>query len=156
MLSPKQNKFAIIYANGEITSTAAARLAGYAEGSASTQGSRLLQNEEVCGVIEEHRKNIASMAGWTRAKVISELGRVFEASMSDANWAGANQSLILISTIGGMVPSAMDRKVNVQVSFEDLLQRTSPSKDITPGSARLSQEKRDPPDFGQISDAEPE
>ena len=130
-LTPQQNRFALLYSQGEYNATECARLAGYK--SPSAQGSRLLTHEGIRRVVESHQKNLIEASGWTESRVIKELAEVHRLALADQAWTPAINALKQI----GAWPSTSH--VKVDVAFEDLLSR---ALDVTPGPVRLSQDSR--------------
>ena len=136
-LTPQQNRFALLYSQGELNATECARLAGYK--SPSAQGARLLTHEGIRRVVESHQKNLIEASGWTESRVIKELAEVHRLALADQAWTPAINALKQIGDWLGMAHRTSTSHVKVDVAFEDLLSR---ALDVTPGPVRLSQDSR--------------
>jgi phage terminase small subunit len=101
--------------------------------SAGIKANRLLKSDRICKQIEGFKRQISLASGWHKARVISEIERVYEASMQDDSHQTALKSLELISRLCNFMP---EKNTNVAVShsFEALLKRVDKPmlKDVTP------------------------
>src|SRR5262245_23928372 len=106
----KHEAFAQHVAKG-VSGTEAAKLAGYAEGSAHVTASRLLRKANILSRIEDVRKHITEMAttssGISKAWVISRLKENAEKGMAEGQRTPAIRALELIGKELGMF---VDRK----------------------------------------------
>ena len=94
-LKIRQEKFCqayIMYRNA----TESAKIAGYSEGSAHTQGHRLLQREDIRERIEELEKEIE-----TRIDVVSEIENQYTYAKNNGHTNSAIKALELLSRVRG-------------------------------------------------------
>ena len=139
-LTPKQHKFAILYAenDGSLSGGAICKRAGYS--GTSDQCKRLLDNSSICGVIETHRNDIRIASGYSKARLIRELDQIKIECIADRNYIQALQSLKQISdTLGFNDKTTTTKQISVNLSFEELLARSG-AKDITPDAVAISQD----------------
>lgn len=81
-LNVKQIRFVVAYCDSG-NATEAAKSAGYAADSAHTQGSRLLQNDEIKDAIKERERELASAAGLNVQWVLDQWRRIAEADPNE-------------------------------------------------------------------------
>ena len=81
-LTDKQRRFVDEYLI-DLNATAAARRAGYAEGSASVEGCRLLVKDKIKRLVAEKRRQVADRAEISVARVLEEYRRIAFADLRD-------------------------------------------------------------------------
>ena len=81
-LTDKQRRFVEEYLI-DLNATAAARRAGYAEGSASVQGCRLLADDKIKRLIAEKRREVAEYAEVSVVRILEEYRRIAFADLRD-------------------------------------------------------------------------
>ena len=141
LLTPKQHKFAILYAEngGTMSGGMICKKSGYA--GTSDQCKRLLENKVICRVIESHRNDIQILSGYSRARMVRELNDIKTRCMSDNNYGQALQSLKQIGDVLHLTDKTTTTKqISLNLSFEELLAR-SKAIDITPTDDVQSSEK---------------
>ena len=144
LLTPKQHKFAILYAEngGTMSGGMICKKAGYS--GTSDQCKRLLDNKVICGVIESHRNDIQILSGYSRARMVRELNDIKTSCISDNNFGQALQSLKQISDVLHFADKTTTTKqISLNLSFEELLAR-SKAIDITPTDDVQSSENTSP------------
>ena len=126
-LKPKHYLFIAHIIRGE-SATQAAINAGFSEKAARTQGSRLLQNEDIKKELEKQ----LNVAGLTPERIIQELYDLYEEAKANGSYGPAKDIMQLIARHNGMFQDL--RKVEHKHSheFEQLLSATRSTKDITP------------------------
>ena len=132
LLTPKQHKFAILYAEngGTMSGGMICKKSGYA--GTSDQCKRLLENKGICRVIESHRNDIQILSGYSRARMVRELNDIKTRCMSDNNYGQALQSLKQIGDVLHLTnKTTTTKQISLNLSFEELLAR-SRAIDITP------------------------
>ena len=132
LLTPKQHRFAILYAEngGAMSGGAICKKAGYS--GTSDQCKRLLDNDSICGVIETHRNDIRIASGYSKSRMIRELDSIKSRCVADNNYGQALQSLKQISDVLHLADKMTTTKqLSLNLSFEELLAR-SKAIDITP------------------------
>ena len=82
MLTPKKRLFAAEYAVDK-NATRAAQAAGYSERTAKSQGSRLLTDVDVQGLIAKHAQDSIEAAGMKAETILAEVGRLATVDMRD-------------------------------------------------------------------------
>ena len=144
LLTPKQHKFAILYAEngGTMSGGMICKKSGYA--GTSDQCKRLLENKVICRVIESHRNDIQILSGYSRARMVRELNDIKTRCMSDNNYGQALQSLKQIGDVLHLTDKTTTTKqISLNLSFEELLAR-SKAIDITPTDDVQSSDKTSP------------
>ena len=126
-LKPKHYLFIAHIIRGE-SATQAAINAGFSEKAARTQGSRLMQNEDIKKELEKQ----LNVAGLTPERIIQELYDLYEEAKANGSYGPAKDIMQLIARHNGMIQDL--RKVEHKHSheFEQLLSATRSTKDITP------------------------
>ena len=126
-LKPKHYLFIAHIIRGE-SATQAAINAGFSEKAARTQGSRLMQNEDIKNELEKQ----LNVAGLTPERIIQELYDLYEEAKANGSYGPAKDIMQLIARHNGMFQDL--RKVEHKHSheFEQLLSATRSTKDITP------------------------
>ena len=126
-LKPKHYLFIAHIIRGE-SATQAAINAGFSEKAARTQGSRLMQNEDIKKELEKQ----LNVAGLTPERIIQELYDLYEEAKANGSYGPAKDIMQLIARHNGMFQDL--RKVEHKHSheFEQLLSATRSTKDITP------------------------
>ena len=126
-LKPKHYLFIAHIIRGE-SATQAAINAGFSEKAARTQGSRLMQNED----IKEELEKQLNVAGLTPERIIQELYNLYEEAKANGSYGPAKDIMQLIARHNGMFQDL--RKVEHKHSheFEQLLSATRLTKDVTP------------------------
>ena len=143
-LTPKQYRFAILYAEngGTMSGGAICKKAGYS--GTSDQCKRLLDNDSICGVIETHRNDIRIASGYSKSRMIRELDSIKTRAMSEGQITQALQSLKQISDVLHLADKMTTTKqISLNLSFEELLAR-SKAIDITPIDDVQSSDKTSP------------
>ena len=157
LLTPKQYKFAILYAEngGTMSGGMICKKAGYS--GTSDQCKRLLDNKAICRVIESHRKDIQILSGYSKARMVRELDNIKTRSLSAGQVGQALQSLKQISDILHFADKTTTTKqISLNLSFEELLARAR-AIDITPIDDVQSQDNTSPAFLSQVpTDAEPD
>ena len=131
-LTPKQYRFAILYAEngGTMSGGAICKKAGYS--GTSDQCKRLLDNDSICRVIETHRNDIRIASAYSKSRMIRELDSIKTRCVADNNYGQALQSLKQISDVLHLADKMTTTKqISLNLSFEELLAR-SKAIDITP------------------------
>ena len=131
-LNTKQAKFCAYYIE---TGNAfeSAKKAGYSHSTANNATALLIRkNEGIAERIKESEQNIITASNWNKAKIISELERVYSLALADNQLTNANKTLQLLAQITNAMPSAQTKEINHTVKFERLL------KDISPQTATIS------------------
>ena len=131
-LNTKQAKFCAYYIE---TGNAfeSAKKAGYSHSTANNATALLIRkNEGIAERIKESEQNIITASNWNKAKIISELERVYSLALADNQLTNANKTLQLLAQITNAMPNATTKEINHNVKFETLL------KDITPQTAMIS------------------
>ena len=126
-LKPKHYLFIAHIIRGE-SATQAAINAGFSEKAARTQGSSLMQNEDIKKELEKQ----LNVAGLTPERIIQELYDLYEEAKANGSYGPAKDIMQLIARHNGMFQDL--RKVAHKHSheFEQLLSATRSTKDITP------------------------
>ena len=126
-LKPKHYLFIAHIIRGE-SATQAAINSGFSEKAARTQGSRLMQNED----IKEELEKQLNVAGLTPERIIQELYDLYEEARANGSYGPAKDIMQLIARHNGMFQDL--RKVEHKHSheFEQLLSATRSTKDVTP------------------------
>ena len=126
-LKPKHYLFIAHIIRGE-SATQAAINAGFSEKAARTQGSRLMQNEDIKKELEKQ----LNVAGLTPERIIQELYDLYEEAKANGSYGPAKDIMQLIARHNGMFQDL--RKVEHKHSheFEQLLSATRSTKDVTP------------------------
>jgi hypothetical protein len=140
LLTPKQYRFAILYAEngGTMSGGAICKKAGYS--GTSDQCKRLLDNDSICRVIDTHRNDIRIASGYSKSRMIRELDSIKTRSMSEGHITQALQSLKQISDILHFADKmSTTKQISLNLSFEELLAR-SKAIDITPTDDVVSEE----------------
>ena len=101
-LQPQQQKFLDNYINGDMTQTAAARAAGYAN--PNVRAVQLLNNPVVRERMEEMRNDLQAKYGVTIAKSIRDLQIIRDRALSEGNYSAAIKAE---ETLGGLILKAM-------------------------------------------------
>ena len=144
LLTPKQHRFAILYAEngGAMSGGAICKKAGYS--GTSDQCKRLLDNDSICRVIEAHRNDIRIASGYSKSRMIRELDSIKTECIADHNYIQALQSLKQITDILHFADKmSTTKQISFNLSFEELLAR-SKAIDITPTDVVESSEKTSP------------
>ena len=144
LLTPKQHRFAILYAEngGTMSGGAICKKAGYS--GTSDQCKRLLDNDSICRVIEAHRNDIRIASGYSKSRMIRELDSIKTECIADNNYIQALQSLKQITDILHFADKmSTTKQISFNLSFEELLAR-SKAIDITPTDVVESSEKTSP------------
>ena len=144
LLTPKQYRFAILYAEngGTMSGGAICKKAGYS--GTSDQCKRLLDNDSICRVIEAHRNDIRIASGYSKSRMIRELDSIKTECIADRNYIQALQSLKQISDILHFADKMTTTKqISLNLSFEELLAR-SKAIDITPDDVVVSEDCTSP------------
>lgn len=100
-LTGRQAAFADAYA-GLDNAAAAARQAGYAEGSAKVTGSRLLTNANVLARIEAQRKVRDRARALDRQVILGRLEETWQAAMDAGRFHAAMQALRMMAELAGL------------------------------------------------------
>ncbi len=88
-LTPKQSRFVAEYLI-DLNATQAAIRAGYAPGSATVEGSRLLANAKVAAAVAARQKKIAEKLSISVEKIVAELAKIGFADIRKAvKWNGS-------------------------------------------------------------------
>jgi hypothetical protein len=144
LLTPKQYKFAILYAEngGTMSGGMICKKSGYS--GTSDQCKRLLDNSSICRVIEAHRNDIRIASGYSKSRMIRELDSIKTVCIADHNYVQALQSLKQITDILHFADKMTTTKqISLNLSFEELLAR-SKAIDITPTDVGQSSETTSP------------
>jgi phage terminase small subunit len=131
-LTPQQAKFCSYYIESG-NAFASAKKAGYSDSTANNATSLLIRkNEGIARRIKESEQNIITATNWNKARIISELERVYSLALADNQLTNANKTLQLLAQITSAMPNAQTKEINHNVKFESLL------KDITPINKTIS------------------
>jgi len=133
-LTPQQARFVQYYIETSNAKQSAIK-AGYSEASAKNANA-LLQNVVIRGKIEEHENFLIKSSGWNKARLVAEMEGVYHKAMADDQLKTALQSLELIGKTIGVNPST--KTMEVKHSFEQLLDKSQPTKDITPQAPAIT------------------
>ena len=128
-LNPQQSLFVQYYLESG-NMTASALKAGYSESTAKNASSALMKNTLIQGKLREHESFIVKSAGWSKARLVSEIEGVFQLALASEELGTALKSLELIGKVMNVTPSA--KTMQVKHTFESLLDQSIPAKDITP------------------------
>ena len=133
-LNAKQAKFCAYYIETG-NAFASAKKAGYSHSTANNATALLIRkNEGIAERIKESEQNIITASNWNKAKIISELERVYSLALADNQLTNANKTLQLLAQITNAMPNATTKEINHTVKFESLL------KDITPQYQTVTQQ----------------
>ena len=131
-LNPQQQKFVLLYAQGDLSATECARQCGYSTPKQS--GHRLVGT--FGGEIQAHQNNLAIASGWTQSRVIAEATTVYERAMAEGHLKTGLDVLTRIHEwLGHAQPKTITHKHTH--AFEDLLTRARNPRDITPALDQL-------------------
>ena len=133
-LTPQQARFVQYYIETSNAKQSAIK-AGYSEASAKNANA-LLQNVVIRGKIEEHENFLIKSSGWNKARLVAEMEGVYHKAMADDQLKTALQSLELIGKTIGVNPST--KTMEVKHSFEQLLDKSQPIKDISPQAPAIT------------------
>jgi hypothetical protein len=133
-LTPQQARFVQYYIETSNAKQSAIK-AGYSEASAKNANA-LLQHVVIRGKIEEHENFLIASSGWSKARLVAEMEGVYHKAMADDQLKTALQSLELIGKTIGVNPST--KTMEVKHSFEQLLDKSQPTKDITPQAPAIT------------------
>ena len=133
-LTPQQARFVQYYIETSNAKQSAIK-AGYSEASAKNANA-LLQNVVIKGKIKEHEIFLVKSSGWSKARLVAEMEGVYHRAMADDQLKTALQSLELIGKTIGVNPST--KTMEVKHSFEQLLDKSQPTKDITPQAPAIT------------------
>lgn len=134
-LNPQQIRFVQYYVESGNAKQSALK-AGYSESTADNANSALLKNEGIVGKIKEHEIFLVKSSGWNKARLVAEMEGVYHRAMADDQLKTALQSLELIGKTIGVNPST--KTMEVKHSFEQLLDKSQPTKDITPQAPAIT------------------
>ena len=134
-LNPQQSRFVQYYIESG-NMTASALKAGYSETSAKNASNFLMKNPLIQGKLREAEAFIVKSAGWSKARLVSEIEGVFQQALASEELGTALKSLELIGKIINVTPSA--KTMQVKHTFESLLDQSIPAKDITPQQPEIT------------------
>ena len=130
-LNVKQTKFCAYYFE---TGNAfeSAKKAGYSDSTANNANAILVNHRGIQDRLQKLERELITATNWNKARIISELERVYSLALADNQLTNANKTLQLLAQITNAMPSAQTKEINHTVKFERLL------KDITPQTAMIS------------------
>lgn len=117
-VTPKEHQFVLAYLETGKAGLSA-KLAGYSEKSCDVQGHRLLKKEKIKKQIDLQTKHLANMAGWNKARVISELELLYNHALDDQSFNTCKDILTLLGKECGLFKDK--KEVKHQHSFEEHL-----------------------------------
>jgi len=82
--------------------------------------------------LQKLEQELITATNWNKARIISELERVYSLALADNQLVSASKTLQLIAQLTNAMPSAQTKEINHTVKFERLL------KDISPQTAMIS------------------
>ena len=130
-LNAKQTKFCAYYFE---TGNAfeSAKKAGYSDSTANNANAILVNHRGIQDRLQKLERELITATNWNKARIISELERVYSLALADNQLTNANKTLQLLAQITNAMPNATTKEINHNVKFETLL------KDITPQTAKIS------------------
>ena len=130
-LTPQQAKFCSYYIESGNAYESAIK-SGYTKSTANNATSALVKNEGIAERIKKNEDDFIRASNWNKARIISELERVYSLALADNQLTNANKTLQLLAQITSAMPNATTKEINHNVKFESLL------KDITPINKTIS------------------
>ena len=132
-LTPQQAKFCSYYIESGNAYESAIK-SGYSKSTANNATKALVKNEGIAERIKNNERDLIRASNWNKARIISELERVYSLALADNQLTNANKTLQLLAQITNAMPNATTKEINHTVKFESLL------KDITPQYQTVTQQ----------------
>jgi len=132
-LTPQQARFCSYYIESGNAYESAIK-SGYSKSTANNATKALVKNEGIAERIKNNERDLIRASNWNKARIISELERVYSLALADNQLTNANKTLQLLAQITNAMPNATTKEINHTVKFESLL------KDITPQYQTVTQQ----------------
>ena len=126
-LSVKEHKFVAGIIKG-LSATQSAKDAGYSESNAHNVGSKLLKEDYINREIERQ----LNVAGFSPERILAELWDLYSESKANGSYGPAKDILVLLGRNINMFQDVRKTQSTVTHQFEQLLDATNKTKDITP------------------------
>lgn len=142
-LTPKREAFAREYVAQGGNGAKAARLAGYAVGSAAQRAHELVTNSDVATAVDRYRARVLARSDLSVDQVIGDIREIAAEAQDDGQWAAALKGQQMLGQILGMW---VERSVSLNVTASEAhlaalvaiaRKRDAEPLDITPKAVRI-------------------
>ena len=132
-LSIKEQMFCNEYIKNGNNGTKAVISAGYAEGSASVQQTRLLKKARIQRELERQQNFQLKANSITRNEIIQAQYELYLLARANEEYKTASNILESLTKMLGYAPKLEDKNIKIKHTFESLLEKEKDNvKDITP------------------------
>ena len=137
-LSYKEQLFCNAYANNGGNGTKAVISAGYAEGSASVQQTRLLKKDRIKRELERQQNFQLKANSISRNEIVQAQYELYLLARANEEYKTASNILESLTKLLGYAPKLEDKQIVHNVRFENLLDNVQTTKNITPQSPAIT------------------
>lgn len=137
-LSIKEQIFCNEYIKNGNNGTKAVISAGYAEGSASVQQTRLLKKDRIKRELERQQNFQLKANSISRNEIVQAQYELYLLARANEEYKTASNILESLTKLLGYAPKLEDKQIVHNVRFENLLDNVQTTKNITPQSPAIT------------------
>ena len=137
-LSIKEQIFCNEYIKNGNNGTKAVISAGYAEGSASVQQTRLLKKDRIKRELERQQNFQLKANSISRNEIVQAQYELYLLARANEEYKTASNILESLTKLLGYAPKLEDKQIVHNVRFENLLDNVRTTKNITPQSPAIT------------------
>ena len=137
-LSIKEQIFCNEYIKNGNNGTKAVISAGYAEGSASVQQTRLLKKDRIKRELERQQNFQLKANSISRNEIVQAQYELYLLARANEEYKTASNLLESLTKLLGYAPKLEDKQIVHNVRFENLLDNVQTTKNITPQSPAIT------------------